>query len=178
MTNEELSAVQGSLFFVLTGALIVPEIGLNPLLNSIYRISFISAPPEWFNLAIGVSGAAGVLSSLLSIVFFRPIRCLGFEAPEPGDLDFRSIRLSDFITLWIVWMFYLLALLHQSLITQVSIFGGLSLMIGIQLIDIVARWTGERTTQSCTWSIRVFLLSIPISILVLLPFMIPIGLLV
>lgn len=156
---------------ILTGAFVLETLGLPPLMFEVYDFIFEDTMPQYFVLGMEAAGAFSLLVSVMYVIFVSPISCLGFY-DGPSDIDFTPSKLdgSDFISLIMVYGMFLW-LIYSTGVDEANMYiGGLVVIIFTTIaFKVIPRQISNYITPSCFYGIKIIIVSLPISVIALVP---------
>jgi hypothetical protein len=172
--RAELGAVTAVMTVILTGAFILQNFGIPPLLDVAFEIVTGGPPPVYFGLATGAIGTFAVLYQIAFVLLISPIDCYtpNTDFNFRDQIDFSTVEISDFVNLFLVFILY------EYLAFQNGITDPDSMIIGFVIIvvssigfRVVPRSISKYVHYDCWWTIKLLLVSTPIALLLYMPVM-------
>lgn len=172
--RAELSAVTAVMTVILTGAFILQNFGVPPLLDVAFEIVTGGPPPVYFGLATGAIGTFAVLYQIAFVLLISPIDC---HTPDTelnfrDTIDFNTVEISDFVNLFAVFIIYEYLAIRNGLTSPDTFIVGLVIIVVSSIgFRVVPRSISKYIRYDCWWTIKLLMVSIPIALLMYMPVM-------
>lgn len=178
--RHELSAASTTISVFLTGAFVLRQFGVNPLLDTAFVALFGVQTPLYFDLALGASGVFSIFFTLIFVWLFQPLECV-FGIDPPEDLSFNiidDIGVGDFVAFLGMYAMFVWVLIANGLGTnQIAYITGAPIMFTSSIVfRVVPRAVAMRLEYDCLWPLKIVLVGIPVAILTFVPTMAMIAL--
>ena len=173
--SEEIDMVGSVVSILLTGAFILNDLGISPILDSSFEVVIGQSPPEYYGIAIGAVGAYVVVYQLIFVFLISPFECRTDidEIPLDDDVSVDNIQKTDFLNIFMIFLVYEYLLIRNGLLTNEAVFAGFAIIISSMFLQITPRYVVDYIEyESCFRKIKLTAISVPITVLVFVPSMI------
>lgn len=180
--DTELEATTTVVTVLLTGAFILPAIGIEPLLQTSFELFFNREPPSYFKYALGAVGSYTIAYLVLYVTFIRPVDCVtetnlqysgatGIVQFEEYRIDPQDIKISDFVNVFLIFLIYEWIIWNNGLSSDAAFIGGFTIIVSWLIFQLITRSVGSWIRYDCWWTLKVILVAVPISVSLFIPAM-------
>lgn len=166
---QELAAAGTVVSVLMTGAFILQQFGIPPILQTSYIFFVGEMPPIYFELAMGAAGVFAVTYQLLYATMISPLACQYGVDAGPTLLDLDKIEITDWLAIPLMYAMYLYILWTAGITNDGAFVGGAFVIATSLVFRIVPRVVAMEMKPDCLFSVKVVLISIPATILLFLP---------
>lgn len=174
--RTELNSASTVISVLLTGAFILQEFGVSPILDTSFEIIIGSAPPSWFSLALGATGTYAIFYQIVYVIGISPIECTReIDWEYDYNIDPKTLEKADFLNMYLVFLLYNYLLIRNGFVEPEAFFGGFLVIATSIIFDIVPRIVAKFIPKSCFWAVKIVIVSIPVSVILFIPTMLVIS---